>query len=252
MSLCHLFRRGLFGPTPFLFELFVHEADTPACLLVDLFENLENFLLLTAIGEYLACVRERANGYRGDAAVYNVSKLCQLVISEWPNLPVFDMSGDATDHLRMSALQVCHLSRNTHTEIGVDLRQQQHRCVIEQSCHDRCSLDQPHFWEAGFSTRMVRIDVGHRLHGLRNARVPRVSHVLEAIPLFKSMLRPDLFVSWIWLHRPWHGRSEVAHPRDDVEHTMCPSFLPPVVCFRSQVHVDLPVIWIPSDLPVEV
>ena len=77
MSLCHLFRRGLFGPTPFLFELFVHEADTPACLLVDLFENLENFFLLTAIGEYLACVCEGADGYRGDATVYNVSKLRQ-------------------------------------------------------------------------------------------------------------------------------------------------------------------------------
>jgi hypothetical protein len=70
MSLCHLFRRGLFRPTPFLLELFIDEADAPAGLLVDLFENLEDFLLLTAIGEYLACVCEGANGYRGDAAVF--------------------------------------------------------------------------------------------------------------------------------------------------------------------------------------
>jgi hypothetical protein len=76
MSLRHLFRRGLFGPTPFLFELFIHEADAPASLLVDLFEDPEDFFLLTAVGEYLACVCERADGDRSDAAVFNVSKLC--------------------------------------------------------------------------------------------------------------------------------------------------------------------------------
>lgn len=77
MSLCHLFRRGLLSPTPFLLELFVNEANAPAGLLVDLFENLEDFLLLTAVGEYLTCVCEGADGYRGDATVYNVSKLRQ-------------------------------------------------------------------------------------------------------------------------------------------------------------------------------
>ena len=77
MSLCHLFRRGLFGPTPFLFELFVHEADAPAGFLVDFLEDLKDLLLLTAIGEDFACVCEGANGYRGDSAVLNVSKLRQ-------------------------------------------------------------------------------------------------------------------------------------------------------------------------------
>jgi hypothetical protein len=33
---------------------------------------------------------------------------------------------------------------------------------------------------------------------------------------------------------------------------MSPDLLSPIVCFMAQVHVDLPVIWIPSDLPVEV
>lgn len=80
MRLCHLFRGGLLSPAPFLFELFVHEAYTPASLLVDLLENPEDFLLLAAIGEYFACVCERSDGYRSDAAVIMSVNLLKLTI----------------------------------------------------------------------------------------------------------------------------------------------------------------------------
>ena len=50
VRLRELVRRGFFVPTPFLFEVFVDEADFPAGLLVDLVEDLENFFLLVALG----------------------------------------------------------------------------------------------------------------------------------------------------------------------------------------------------------
>lgn len=43
-----LLRGGFFVPAPFLFEVFVDEADTPAGLLVDLVEDLQDFFLFVA------------------------------------------------------------------------------------------------------------------------------------------------------------------------------------------------------------
>ena len=66
------------------------------------------------------------------------------------------------------------------------------------------------------------------------------------------MLCSDLLVSVVRLNRSGHSRPEVADLGNDVEHAVSPDLFSPIVSFMAQVHIDLPVIRIPSDLPVEV
>jgi hypothetical protein len=58
VGLRELFRRWLFLPAPLLLEFFIDESDSPACLLVDLFEDLQTFFLLLSVGENFARVGE--------------------------------------------------------------------------------------------------------------------------------------------------------------------------------------------------
>jgi hypothetical protein len=73
VSLRELFGRWLFLPTPLLLEFFVDESDSPACFLVDFLEDLQTFFLLLSVGENLACVCQRSDGYGSDATAICVS-----------------------------------------------------------------------------------------------------------------------------------------------------------------------------------
>ena len=65
------------------------------------------------------------------------------------------------------------------------------------------------------------------------------------------MLGSNLLISVVWLDRPGHSRPEIADLGNDIEHAVSPGLLSAIVCLMAQVHVDLPIIRIPSDLPVE-
>lgn len=69
VSLSEFLRRDLLVPSPFLLELLVDEANAPAGLLVDLFEDLEDFFLLFAVGEDLCSMSQRSYRHGRDATV---------------------------------------------------------------------------------------------------------------------------------------------------------------------------------------
>ena len=75
MSLRHLFRRWLLCPTPFFFELLVDETDAPTGLLVDFFEDANDFFLLGSVCDDFSCMCKRAYCYRCDATANRVSIL---------------------------------------------------------------------------------------------------------------------------------------------------------------------------------
>ena len=75
MSLRHLFRCWLLRPTPFFFELLVNKTDAPTGLLVDFFEDANDFFLLGSVCDDFSCMCKRAYCYRCDATANRVSIL---------------------------------------------------------------------------------------------------------------------------------------------------------------------------------
>ena len=150
-------------PAPTLLQFCIDEADTPSCFLSDLVEDLQDFLLLSPVGQTFSRNGQRSQSYAGNATV-------------------LDVSADPTDELGILFEHFPHL-RLVGSLQGVDLGKQNQTRVIEKPRYYRRPLDEPYFGECGSRYRLSWIQIGHGMHRSRNVLVPAVRHLLQASPL---------------------------------------------------------------------
>lgn len=98
----------------------------------------------------------------------------------------------------------------------------------------------------------MRVEIRHRMHGPWNTFVPGICHTPQPLPFLKSLLFAELLIMRVRFLESRDRGTEVADFGDDVQHAMRPDFLPPILKLAGEVHINAPVVGIPSDLPIEV
>lgn len=119
------------------------------------------------------------------------------------------MSSNATDHLRVLLLHVPHV-RVVGWHVRMNLCEEKHDGMVEQSGDDGGALNKPDLRECGLVGGLVSVNVGHRMHSTWNIVVPRICPALQSLPFAVSVLPPHLLVSWVRLLKSWYRRSKVA------------------------------------------